>query len=72
LNKLANSALLAAAAFLFTVPFSLLGIIAGLNKNRWSDNVILVAAHARVAQPEFVPMPATQAGETASPSSLEV
>ena len=55
LNKLANSALLAAAAFLFTVPLSLLlGIIAGLNKNRWSDNVISLATLAGVAQPEFV------------------
>ena len=55
LSKLANSALLAAAAFLFTVPLSLLlGIIAGLNKNRWSDNVISLATLAGVAQPEFV------------------
>jgi peptide/nickel transport system permease protein len=55
LNKLANSALLAAAAFVFTVPLSLLlGIIAGLNKNRWSDNVISLATLAGVAQPEFV------------------
>jgi peptide/nickel transport system permease protein len=55
LNKLANSALLAAAAFLFTVPLSLLlGIIAGLNKNRWSDNVISLFTLAGVAQPEFV------------------
>jgi peptide/nickel transport system permease protein len=55
LNKLANSALLAAAAFLFTVPLSLLlGIIAGLNKNRWSDNVISLVTLAGVAQPEFV------------------
>jgi peptide/nickel transport system permease protein len=55
LNKLANSALLAAAAFLFTVPLSLLlGVIAGLNKNRWSDNVISLVTLAGVAQPEFV------------------
>ena len=55
LNKLTNSALLAVAAFLFTVPLSLLlGIIAGLNKNRWSDNVISLATLAGVAQPEFV------------------
>jgi peptide/nickel transport system permease protein len=55
LNKLANSALLAAVAFLFTVPLSLLlGIIAGLTKNRWSDNVISLATLAGVAQPEFV------------------
>ncbi|HKO24208.1 MAG TPA: ABC transporter permease [Chloroflexota bacterium] len=55
LNKLTNSALLAMAAFLFTVPLSLLlGIIAGLNKNRWSDNVISLATLAGVAQPEFV------------------
>src|ERR671936_1216593 len=55
LHKLANSALLAAAAFLFTVPLSLLlGIIAGLNKNRWIDNVISLATLAGVAQPEFV------------------
>src|ERR671933_664932 len=55
LNKLANSALLAVAAFLFTIPLSLLlGIIAGLNKNRWPDSVISLATLAGVAQPEFV------------------
>ena len=55
LNKLTNSALLAVTAFLFAVPLSLLlGIIAGLNKNRWSDNVISLATLAGVAQPEFV------------------
>ena len=55
LNKLGNSAILAAAAFVFTVPLSLLlGIIAGLNKNRWPDSVISLATLAGVAQPEFV------------------
>lgn len=55
LNKLGNSAILAAAAFLFTVPLSLLlGVVAGLSKNRWPDNVISLATLAGVAQPEFV------------------
>jgi peptide/nickel transport system permease protein len=55
LGKLANSAILAAAAFLFTVPLALLlGVIAGLTKNRWPDNVISLATLAGVAQPEFV------------------
>jgi peptide/nickel transport system permease protein len=55
LNKLANSAILAGAALLFTVPVSLLlGILAGLNKNRWPDTIISLFTLAGVAQPEFV------------------
>ncbi len=55
LNKLGNSAILAGAAFLFTVPLSLLlGVIAGLNKNRWPDTLISLVTLAGVAQPEFV------------------
>ena len=55
LNKLGNSAILAVAAFVFTVPLALLlGIIAGLNKNRWPDSVFSLATLAGVAQPEFV------------------
>ncbi|HWE62457.1 MAG TPA: ABC transporter permease [Chloroflexota bacterium] len=55
LNKLENSAILAASAFIFTVPLALtLGIIAGLNKNRWPDSVISLFTLAGVAQPEFV------------------
>ncbi|HEY8287006.1 MAG TPA: ABC transporter permease [Chloroflexota bacterium] len=55
LNKLGNSAILAGAAFIFTVPVSLvLGILAGLNKNRWPDTVISLVTLAGVAQPEFV------------------
>jgi peptide/nickel transport system permease protein len=55
LNKLANSAILALAAFVFTVPLALLlGIVAGLNKNRWPDGLISLLTLAAVAQPEFV------------------
>ena len=55
LNKLGNSAILAVAAFLFTIPLSLLlGVIAGLNKNRWPDSIISLGTLAGVAQPEFV------------------
>jgi peptide/nickel transport system permease protein len=55
LDKLKNSALLAGLAFLFTVPLALLlGIIAGLNKNRWPDSGISLLTLAGVAQPEFV------------------
>jgi peptide/nickel transport system permease protein len=55
LNKLGNSAILAGAAFLFTVPASLLlGLVAGLNKNRWPDAVISLLSLLAVAQPEFV------------------
>ncbi len=55
LSKLGNSLILGGAAFLFTIPLSLLlGIIAGLNKNRWPDTVISLATLAGVAQPEFV------------------
>ncbi len=55
LDKLGNSAILAGAAFLFTVPVSLLlGVVAGLNKNRWPDAVISLVSLLAVAQPEFV------------------
>ncbi len=55
LDKLGNSALLAGAAFLFTVPASLLlGVVAGLNKNRWPDAIISLVSLLAVAQPEFV------------------
>jgi len=55
LNKLGNSLILAVAAFLFTIPLSLLlGVIAGLNKNRWPDSIISLVTLAGVAQPEFV------------------
>jgi peptide/nickel transport system permease protein len=55
LNKLENSAILAGAALLFTVPISLLlGVVAGLNKNRWPDTLISLFTLAGVAQPEFV------------------
>jgi peptide/nickel transport system permease protein len=55
LNKLENSLLLAVAAFLFTVPVGIaLGIVAGLNRNRWPDTVISLITLAGVAQPEFV------------------
>ncbi len=54
-SKLGNSAILAVVALLFTVPLSLLlGVIAGLTKNRWPDVVISLATLAAVAQPEFV------------------
>jgi peptide/nickel transport system permease protein len=54
-DKLGNSAILAGAAFIFTVPIALLlGIVAGLNKNRWPDSVISLLTLAGVAQPEFV------------------
>jgi peptide/nickel transport system permease protein len=55
LGKLVNSAILAAAALLFTVPLSLLlGIISGLNRGRWPDSVISLITLTGVAQPEFV------------------
>ena len=55
LSKFENSALLAGAALLFTVPVSLLlGILAGLYKNRWPDTIISLVTLAGVAQPEFV------------------
>lgn len=54
-DKVENSAILAGAAFIFTVPLALLlGVVAGLNKNRWPDSVISLATLAGVAQPEFV------------------
>ncbi len=55
LNKLGNSAILAVAALVFTVPISLLlGVISGLNKGRWPDALISLVTLMGVAQPEFV------------------
>jgi peptide/nickel transport system permease protein len=54
-DKLKNSSILAVAAFLFTIPVSLiLGVIAGLKKNKWQDTIISLVTLAGVAQPEFV------------------
>ena len=55
LGRLFNSAILAVCAFVFTVPVGIaLGIVAGLNKNRWPDALISLVTLAGVAQPEFV------------------
>ncbi len=55
LERLRNSLRLAAVAMLFAVPLAiLLGIIAGLNADKWLDNSISVGSLAVVGLPEFV------------------
>lgn len=55
MSRLSNSLMLAAVTLVMAVPFSvLLGVIAGLNENRWIDNVINVFSLSVVGLPEFV------------------
>lgn len=55
MGRLGNSAMLMGMTLLFAVPVSvLLGVIAGLNENRWLDNVINIFSLSVVGLPEFV------------------
>lgn len=55
MGRMRNSLILAGLTLLIAVPVSvLLGVIAGLNENRWSDNAINVASLSVVGLPEFV------------------
>lgn len=55
MGRLGNSAMLMGMTLLFAVPVSvLLGVIAGLNENRWLDNAINVFSLSVVGLPEFV------------------
>ncbi len=55
MERLGNSLRLAAVAMLFAVPLALfLGIIAGLNADKWLDNTISVGSLSVVGLPEFV------------------
>lgn len=53
--RLRNSLMLAAVTLAISIPLAVfLGVIAGLNENRWPDHVISISALAVVGLPEFV------------------
>ncbi len=55
LSRLRNSLMLGVVTMVLAVPLAVaLGVIAGLNENRWIDNVISVASLSVVGLPEFV------------------
>jgi peptide/nickel transport system permease protein len=55
LQRLSNSLRLALIALLFSIPPAIfLGIIAGLNENKWPDTLISVGTLVLVGVPEFV------------------
>ncbi len=55
LERLRNSLMLAAVILVISVPLAiLLGVIAGLNENKFIDNVISIGSLAVVGLPEFV------------------
>lgn len=55
LDRLGNSLRLAALTLLISIPISiLLGVLAGLNENRWVDSLISVLTLSVVGLPEFV------------------
>jgi len=54
-QRLRNSLMLAAVAFVLYVPFGiLLGLVAALRKNTWVDQMISVGSLAFIGLPEFV------------------
>lgn len=54
-QRMRNSLMLAAVILTMTIPLAiLLGVIAGLNNERWIDNLISVGALSVVGLPEFV------------------
>jgi peptide/nickel transport system permease protein len=55
LGRLRNSLMLAGVILVISVPLAIfLGVIAGLNENRWIDNLISIGSLAVVGLPEFV------------------
>jgi peptide/nickel transport system permease protein len=55
LERLGNSLMLALSTVVLAVPLALaLGVLAGLNENRWLDNLISIASLSVVGLPEFV------------------
>ncbi len=55
LERLRNSLMLTGLTLLIGVPLSVvLGVIAGLNENKWSDTVISIGSLSVVGLPEFV------------------
>lgn len=54
-ERLRNSAILAACAFVIYVPLGIIfGLIAGLRRNSWVDNTLSVGSLAFIGLPEFV------------------
>lgn len=54
-ERLRNSAILAACAFIIYVPLGIIfGLIAGLRRNSWVDNTLSVGSMAFIGLPEFV------------------
>ncbi|NDJ60011.1 MAG: ABC transporter permease [Chloroflexi bacterium] len=55
LERVGNSLLLAFYALAISIPLAIfLGVLAGLNENKWIDNVISVVSLSVVGLPEFV------------------
>lgn len=55
MERLGNSAMLAAVAFAFFVPVGiLLGLVAALKRNSWMDQTISIGSLAFIGLPEFV------------------
>lgn len=55
LERLGNSLMLAALTIAISVPLAVaLGVLAGLNENKWLDNLISFASLSVVGLPEFV------------------
>jgi len=55
MEKLGNSLRLAVLVLLLAMPLSIVvGVWAGLNENRWPDNVVSIGSLAAVGLPEFV------------------
>jgi peptide/nickel transport system permease protein len=55
LGRLRNSLMLTVVTLVISVPLAIaLGVLAGLNENKWIDNLISVASLSVVGLPEFV------------------
>ncbi|PWH20192.1 MAG: peptide ABC transporter permease [Anaerolineae bacterium] len=55
IGRLRNSLMLAVVILVISVPVAIfLGVVAGLNENKWIDNVVSIASLAVVGLPEFV------------------
>lgn len=55
MGRVRNSLMLAGVILVISVPLAIfLGVVAGLNENKWVDNVISIASLAVVGLPEFV------------------
>ncbi|GAB4474087.1 MAG: ABC transporter permease [Anaerolineales bacterium] len=55
MGRLRNSLMLAGVILIISIPLAIfLGVVAGLNENKWIDNVISIGSLAVVGLPEFV------------------